>query len=349
MRDILIARFVGTGLVGDAFFAAFRFPNLFRRIFGEGAFNAAFVPLFGKRVAKDREGAMAFASNAFSTLFVVLGLFTVVAIPAMPWIMKLVVPGFEARAEVVLGKEAQEVEVKTRGARAVFFVLQGEGKVVIEEPAYEREVRKSLGSLLGQKDETKEVGVEAGENLEFGIEGAVWEGAKLVSKEGETLIEISRPKGKAGQGLSWFTAKISGEGTVKVYRNHPETFEMTVLLARIMFVYLLCMALAAHLSGVLNTFQVFGMPAAAPIILNVVFLLGLMGVWLLGWAKGQTLAISVAIAGFLQLGALWWTCWRKGAPVKLRPPQMDGEMKKLFGLMGPGVASASVQQINLLI
>ena len=51
-RDILIARFLGATVVADAFFAAFRFPNMFRRIFGEGAFNSAFVPLFGKRVVE---------------------------------------------------------------------------------------------------------------------------------------------------------------------------------------------------------------------------------------------------------------------------------------------------------
>ena len=40
LRDMLIARFVGANLITDAFFTAFRFPNMFRRIFGEGAFNA---------------------------------------------------------------------------------------------------------------------------------------------------------------------------------------------------------------------------------------------------------------------------------------------------------------------
>ncbi len=50
VRDILIAAALGTGAVADAFFVAFRFPNLFRRLFGEGAFNAAFVPLFAKRL-----------------------------------------------------------------------------------------------------------------------------------------------------------------------------------------------------------------------------------------------------------------------------------------------------------
>ena len=50
VRDMLIAAVLGTGAVADAFFVAFRFPNLFRRLFGEGAFNSAFVPLFAKRL-----------------------------------------------------------------------------------------------------------------------------------------------------------------------------------------------------------------------------------------------------------------------------------------------------------
>src|SRR6185437_15710273 len=50
LRDILIAATLGSGAVADAFFVAFRFPNLFRRLFGEGAFNSAFVPLFAKRM-----------------------------------------------------------------------------------------------------------------------------------------------------------------------------------------------------------------------------------------------------------------------------------------------------------
>ena len=75
LRDILIGALVGTSMVADAFNAAFRFPNMFRRIFGEGAFNSAFVPLFGKRVAQDgRFAAMGFANNAFSVLFLVLGI-----------------------------------------------------------------------------------------------------------------------------------------------------------------------------------------------------------------------------------------------------------------------------------
>jgi peptidoglycan biosynthesis protein MviN/MurJ (putative lipid II flippase) len=66
-RDILMAAALGTGPVADAFFVAFRFPNLFRRLFGEGAFNAAFVPLFAKRLEGDGEAAAArFASDAMA-------------------------------------------------------------------------------------------------------------------------------------------------------------------------------------------------------------------------------------------------------------------------------------------
>src|SRR3546814_19968353 len=57
VRDILIANAVGASPVADAFFAAFRLPNLFRRLFAEGAFHAAFVPLFARRLAQEGEAS----------------------------------------------------------------------------------------------------------------------------------------------------------------------------------------------------------------------------------------------------------------------------------------------------
>src|ERR671922_1407830 len=73
VRDILIAAALGTGFVADAFFVAFRFPNLFRRLFAEGAFNAAFVPLFAKRLeGNGREVARAFAEEAMAGLVFIL-------------------------------------------------------------------------------------------------------------------------------------------------------------------------------------------------------------------------------------------------------------------------------------
>ncbi len=73
VRDILIAAVLGTGAVADAFFVAFRLPNLFRRLFAEGAFNSAFVPLFAKRLEAEGEAsARQFAEEALAGLFAVL-------------------------------------------------------------------------------------------------------------------------------------------------------------------------------------------------------------------------------------------------------------------------------------
>jgi putative peptidoglycan lipid II flippase len=100
MRDILIAATLGSGLVADAFFVAFRFPNLFRRLFGEGAFNAAFVPLFAKRLeGEGKESARAFAEEALSGLVFILLVLTVVAEIAMPLLMYGLAPGFDATPE----------------------------------------------------------------------------------------------------------------------------------------------------------------------------------------------------------------------------------------------------------
>ena len=66
MRDILIAIFLGTGLFADAFFVAFRLPNTFRRLFAEGAFNAAFIPSYASELAQDKEQADHFARNVFN-------------------------------------------------------------------------------------------------------------------------------------------------------------------------------------------------------------------------------------------------------------------------------------------
>ena len=59
MRDILIAAFLGTGPVAEAFLVAFSLPNMFRRFFAEGAFNTAFVPMFSKKLEARRGRAAA--------------------------------------------------------------------------------------------------------------------------------------------------------------------------------------------------------------------------------------------------------------------------------------------------
>ena len=93
-RDILIAIFLGTGLLADAFFVAFRLPNTFRRLFAEGAFNAAFVPSYTGELVQSKEQANDFAKNIFNLLFVVLLFFVFLAEIFMPQLIYLIAPGF---------------------------------------------------------------------------------------------------------------------------------------------------------------------------------------------------------------------------------------------------------------
>lgn len=96
VRDILIANYVGVSVLSDAFFAAFRLPNFFRRIFAEGAFNSAFVPIFVEKLTDkdDIIKAKNFAENIFSFLFYSLFIFTIILQLFMPFFMKILFPGF---------------------------------------------------------------------------------------------------------------------------------------------------------------------------------------------------------------------------------------------------------------
>jgi putative peptidoglycan lipid II flippase len=94
-RDILVAALLGAGPVADAFFVAFKLPNFFRRLFAEGAFNAAFVPLFSGRLATEgQEAARAFAMTVLSVMVVFLYLFVTTLQIAMPFLMYGFAPGF---------------------------------------------------------------------------------------------------------------------------------------------------------------------------------------------------------------------------------------------------------------
>ena len=95
VRDILTAAVLGAGPAADAFFVALKLPNMFRRLFAEGAFSVAFVPLFTETLERDgREAAQRFAGRAAGVLLAVLIPLTGLAIAAMPWIIPLLAPGF---------------------------------------------------------------------------------------------------------------------------------------------------------------------------------------------------------------------------------------------------------------
>lgn len=92
-RDMMLARILGAGVAGDAWQLAFQIPNIFRRLFAEGAFSAAFVPLFNKRMSgpgseeEDRAAGQSFAVEVLSVLLPILIVFSAVAMIAMPWVV----------------------------------------------------------------------------------------------------------------------------------------------------------------------------------------------------------------------------------------------------------------------
>jgi putative peptidoglycan lipid II flippase len=131
-RDILIARFLGTGAAAEAFFVAFSLPNMFRRFFAEGAFNMAFVPLYSKKLEAPGEDADAFARDAVAMMVVGLTLFTVVGIVFMPALVLAMASGFAGDARfdiaVVYGRIAFPYILLISLAALVCGVLNANGR-----------------------------------------------------------------------------------------------------------------------------------------------------------------------------------------------------------------------------
>ncbi len=95
VRDVMMANLIGASWLSDAFFVAFKLPNFFRRLFAEGAFNAAFIPSFSSILTeRGREDAVRFAGEVMSVLLLVLLVLNAIFIVFMPWITPLFAPGF---------------------------------------------------------------------------------------------------------------------------------------------------------------------------------------------------------------------------------------------------------------
>ena len=95
LRDLLIAKVVGAGLVSDCFFIAFKLPNLFRRLFAEGSMNSAFIPVVsGVKQKLGRIESDRFFSKIFSLLIVFLFFFVILLEIFAPFVLSLIAPGF---------------------------------------------------------------------------------------------------------------------------------------------------------------------------------------------------------------------------------------------------------------
>jgi len=99
-RDILLARFMGAGLVADAFFAAYKIPNLLRHLLGEGGFSPAFVPVTSEYLEnKSQEETRRFISASAFILALILGILCIIGVIFAPAITRIVAPGFLSEPE----------------------------------------------------------------------------------------------------------------------------------------------------------------------------------------------------------------------------------------------------------
>ncbi len=100
IRDIILAKFFGTAFRADAFFVAFRLPNLLRDLMGEGATNSAVVPVFSEYInKKNPEGMWHFVNVVLVWFFIILTGASILGIVLAPWIVPLIAPGFKADAQ----------------------------------------------------------------------------------------------------------------------------------------------------------------------------------------------------------------------------------------------------------
>jgi putative peptidoglycan lipid II flippase len=227
-RDLVITARIGASatIAGDAYATALAFPNLFRRIFAEGAFAAAFVPAYSKSLTEDGEEiADRLAADAMASLAAATIILTIAAQLAMPWLMILMNPG---------------------------------------------------------------------------------------------------------------------------YVSDPEKFKLSVVLTQLAMPYLPCMAITAHLSGVLNARGRFGLSAAAPTLLNLIMLIFVLPQHE-AHAAARWAVYGVVVSGLAQAALLTWGVTKSGAKVHWRLPRLTPEIKKLLALAVPGAIAASATQINIFI
>jgi putative peptidoglycan lipid II flippase len=227
VRDAVIARTFGAGLYTDAFFVAFKLPNLLRRIFGEGAFSQAFVPILAEYKARRGEAeTRLFVDHVATTLALVLFVVTVLGILAAPLIVYLSAPGFA---------------------------------------------------------------------------------------------------------------------------NVPAKFDLTILLLRVTFPYILFISLASLASALLNTWSRFAIPAFTPTLLNVAFIV--FALWLAPYFDPSVLALAAAVfvGGLLQLGFQLPHLAKLGLLPRPRLNLRDAGVWRVMKQMGPALFGVSIGQISLLI
>ncbi len=176
------------------------------------------------------------------------------------------------------------------------------------------------------------------------------------------------PAGAPGEALSFARDAFTGLATVLVAFTvvatilmpalvlamasgfaEDERFDLAVLYGRIAFPYILLISLAALLSGVLNATGRFAAAAAAPLLLNALFLAAIGAAVAFGWPVGLALSWTVPIGGAAQLALVWVAASRAGYRLVPRRPRLTPALRRLAIIAAPAMLAGGVVQVNLLV
>ena len=150
-----------------------------------------------------------------------------------------------------------------------------------------------------------------------------------------------------------FSLNIIGSGLDKeAVQGGISTYNLAVIYAQITMPYLLFMAMTAMFSGVLNTRGFFALAASVPIILNLFMISALLLSTQMGLAQrqiGSMLAAAITISGFVQMAMVFWGCRRAGVKFTRKRPRLSPRVRRLITLGVPGLISAGITQINLVV
>ncbi len=126
-------------------------------------------------------------------------------------------------------------------------------------------------------------------------------------------------------------------------------FNTATLFGRIAFPYIFFIALAALLSGILNSHRRFWVAAAAPVLLNIIFVHVLAVSYVASYDIGLVMAVSVPVAGLAQLLFVFMGIRRAGIRIELRLPRLTPDIRHLLVIAAPAAMTGGVIQLNLLI
>ncbi len=144
-------------------------------------------------------------------------------------------------------------------------------------------------------------------------------------------------------GMRWLVLAMAGGFAA------DERLALAIDYGNICFPYIFFISLTALISGLLNAGGRFVAAAAAPVLLNVIFLVAMYFAHRAGWDMGRTLAWSTPLTGIAQLALVWLAAWRMGYPLRFRRPRFSTDLRRLLAIAAPSVLAGGVVQVNLLV